>query len=246
MSSKRHLVRFASLAVAIATAALAAQKSTSFAENVTTTIFDTDSTGAQVLLRSDDYNGVGQATYSSGGTTGNNGTNSLLESNGELQLSFASGSPRGFWMTPNQPINSLQPVGPPAGVYFHPAKINSACKDSNGNIVPFENLVNGSGTCGLGADFVYNGVEYKLLSNASGYPDEGANCTKTGCPPTGRAQVTCNAVSNNKCVSWTITPNPSLPNATVGSLFQYTGGRTAPWTFVGQYYHTFRINVTFP
>lgn len=243
--SKRHLFTVIAVVAALLAVAVAAQKSTNYAENVTTLIFDIDSTGAQVLLRSDDYNGIGQATYASGGN-GSSTVSSVLESNGELQLSFGSSSPRGLWVTPNVPINSSQPVGQAANLYRSPAKINAACRDQNGNIVPFENLVNGSGNCGLGVDFVSNGVEYKLLSNIYGYPDLGANCAPNGCPATGRANVACNAVSNNKCVSWTITPNTDAANATVGSLFQYTGGKTAPWTFVGQYYHTFRIAVTYP
>ena len=46
----------------IGTASAFAAKSTSV--NVTTIVHDTDSAGAQVLIRSDDYNGSGQATYS--------------------------------------------------------------------------------------------------------------------------------------------------------------------------------------
>lgn len=43
--------------------------------SVTTVVHDYDSTGAQVLLRSDDYNGSGQATYGS-----------FITSSGELEL----------------------------------------------------------------------------------------------------------------------------------------------------------------
>lgn len=235
--------------LALCFTSVAAQKTTtSYHENVTTTIFDTDSTGAQVLFRSDDANGVGQATYVTGGK-GTNTVNSLIESNGEWQLDFGGASPRGFWVTPDDAIDGSQPAGPPPGLYLHPAKVYSTCRDQSGNIVPFENLVNGSGSCSLGVDFVYNGTEYKLLMNPSGVPpDTGAVCPSTGCPATGVSNVACNAVSNNRCVSWTITPNMAAPNATVASLFSYTSSRTAtaPWVYIGQCYNTFRINVMYP
>jgi len=59
----------------------------------------------------------------------------------------------------------------------------------------------------------------------------------------GTASVTCNSVSNNQCVNWTITPNTAGPNATVADLFYF--GKRGP-VFIGQYYNTFRINASNP
>lgn len=69
-----------------------------------------------------------------------------------------------------------------------------------------------------------------------------------GDPATGLVTVTCNLVSSNQCVSWTITPNTSAraPSPTVGNLYSYTGTVKQPWVFIGQYYDTFRIDVTKP
>lgn len=215
-------------------------KTISYAEPVTTVVFDNDSTGAQLLMRSDDYNGGGQATYSSHTLT------SDIESNGEWRLQWGSLSTRALWITPNDPIDSSQPPSPPAGYYSQNIEAYSVCWDQSGNIVPFENLVNGSGNCSLGVDFISGGTEYKILMSPTGVPPLGVTCPSTGCPATGLATVACNAVSSNKCVNWTITPNLTAPNATVASLFSYTGTRTAPWVFMGQYHNTFRINATYP
>lgn len=59
--------------------------------------------------------------------------------------------------------------------------------------------------------------------------------------------VTCNQVSNNQCVSWSIVPNANAPNANVANLYWYSSkGKNSTWVFVGQYCNTFRIDVTNP
>ena len=229
------------LLVLVAVGSLIA-KTISYQEPVTSVVFDNDSTGSQLLMRSDDYNGTGEATYINSRTL-----TSSIESNGEWRLQWGSMSTRALWITPNDPIDNSQPPSPPAGYYTQGIETISLCRDQSGNIVPFENLVNGSNNCSMAVNFITGGIEYKLLMNLYGVPaDLGSSCPSTGCPPTGLATVTCNAVSNNQCLNWTITPNMAAPNATVASLFSYTGSRTIPWVFIGQYHNTFRINASYP
>ncbi|HEY3139469.1 MAG TPA: hypothetical protein VGL29_25840 [Blastocatellia bacterium] len=230
---------------ATAQRAAAAQKSTSHQETVTTTVFDTDATGAQLLMRSDDYNGVSQATYTT--IKNNKGPGLLVDSeittDGKWYLALSDQSGRRLWITPNQAIDSSQPAAPPAD-YYVVQKVYSVCRDQSDNIVPYENLVNGSGNCSLAVNFYQGGILYKLLMR----PDslDGTLCPSGGCPATGLAKVTCNAVSNNKCVSWTITPNAAAPLVGVANLYSYTGPRGSEWVFIGQYYNTFRINASNP
>jgi hypothetical protein len=134
-------------------------------------------------------------------------------------------------------------VAPPAG-YYAIQKAYSACRDQSGNIVPFPNLVNGSGNCSLAVNFFYGGTLYKLLMRPGSL--EGTLCPSGGCPATGLAKVNCNAVSNNQCVSWTITPNSDAPLVGVANLYSYTGPRGTPWVYIGQYFNTFLINASNP
>jgi len=228
-------------------AAVATQRATTYQEAVTSTIFDSDASGNQLLMKSDDYNGAGEATYATSGTAHTKTLISEIESNGEWHLLLFGQSVRLLWITPDNPINTSQPVAPPANYYWQSVEAYSTCRDQLGNIVPFENLVNGSNNCTLGVDFAYGGVTYKLMLNQFGVPvDQPSKCPATGCPATGLATVTCNAVSSSKCVNWTITPNMTAPNATVASLFSFTGTSRVPWVYVGQYFNTFRIEITNP
>jgi hypothetical protein len=223
--------------------ALGAQKATS--TNVTTVVHDYGSDGTtQLLLRSDDYSGSGQATYVSGSSI-----SSFITSSGELELLLFNQSLRTVWITPNEPVGS-QPMGPPAGYYSKGTDVRSDCFDQNGNIVPLANIVTSSGNCKLGVNFNSGGTQYKLLMSPfpfSGAGDGTPTCPATGCPATGLATVTCNTVSNSRCVSWTIVPNTNAANAKFANLYWYQSSkRTATWVFIGQYYNTFRIDVTNP
>jgi hypothetical protein len=82
----------------------------------------------------------------------------------------------------------------------------------------------------------------------SGPGDGTPICPSTGCPATGLATLTCNKVINNQCVSWTIVPNTSAAHANVANLYKEGGGSrgSTTWTFIGEYYDTFRIDVTNP
>lgn len=204
--------------------------------NVTTTVYDFGATSAPLLMRSDHYNGIDQATYTTITGCGNapclfSGINAA----GNFRLDLYGQSVRTLWITPNNAINSSQPAGPPAGYYWQNVEVYSRCYDQSGNDVPFPNLTNGSNNCSLGVDFYSNGTKYKLVMSP--------HLPAPGGPATGLASVACNSVSNNKCVNWTITPNTAAANATVADLF-YFGKRGL--VFVGQYYNTFRINASNP
>ena len=116
--------------------------------------------------------------------------------------------------------------------------------------MPLVNILTSSGNCKLGVNFKYGSSANKLL--LSPFPFSGAGdgtpvCPSTGCPTTGVVTVTCNSVSSGQCVSWTIVPNTSAPNANVGNLYYYGGkGASAAWIYIGQYYNTFRIDLTNP
>jgi hypothetical protein len=203
--------------------------------NLTTTVYDFDSSGAPLSMRSDDYNGIGQATYTTINGCGNTADLfSGINSAGIWHLDLYHQSIRTLWITPNDAINGSQPAGPPAGYYWQAVEAYSQCYDQNGNIVPFENLTNGSDNCSLGVDFQPGSIKYKLVMSP--------HLPATG-PATGLASVACNAVSNNQCVNWTITPNTGAANPTVADLFYY-GKRGL--VFVGQYYNMFRINSSNP
>ena len=196
-------------------------------------------------MRSDDYNGSGQATYTTIKASKGQGylVTSSINADGEWLLTVSDQSGRTLWLTPNQGISNSQPAAPPAGPYVI-QKAYSACRDQSGNIVPYENLVNGSGNCSMAVNFFSGGILYKLLMRPGSL--EGTTCPSGGCPATGLAKVTCNAVSNNQCVNWTITPNAGAPLVGVSNLYSYTGPRGSEWVFIGQYYNTFRINASYP
>lgn len=206
---------------------------TSSNTNVTSTVLDYDSSGALLLFRSDDYNGSNDATY-----TSVNNIVSDIDSSGVWHLNLYSQKTgtRKVYVTPDDPVGT-QPTAPPAEYYWKNVEIASKCTDSRGNTVPFKNLVNGSNTCGFMVDFGYNGTTYKLLSG---------RVLNTTDPTPGEASVTCNAVnSSNQCVNWTITAGDGASDV-VANLYSYTGPRSRPWVFIGQYYNSVRVHVTNP
>lgn len=201
--------------------------------HVTTIVHDTDASGAATLMQSDNYNGQGQAAY----TTVNNVVSDIY--NGVLFLDLYSQSLRTLFITPNDPYNAAQnpPVPiPPAGYYSQYVELTVHCYDQNLNLVPIQNVVTSSGNCRLGVDFGYSGVKYKL--------EMGPVLAAPG-PVTGLVNVNCNATSGSQCVSWTITPNPNGALANVANLYYWARG--GKLTYIGgQYYNTFRIDVTNP
>lgn len=241
MIRKSSLLTFALATLLLAPFVTAvAQKTTN--TNVTTTVHDYASDGVtQLLLRSDDYNGSGQASYGS-----------FITSTGELELLLLSSkSVRTVWITPDDPAGS-EPPGPPAGYYSYDTAVRSDCFDQNGNIVPLANVVTSSGNCKLGVTFYSGGTVYKLLMSPfpfSGSGDGTPICPTSGCPATGLAMVTCQKVTNSQCVSWTIVPNTSAANANIANLYMESSSKGpggAAWIYIGEYYNTFRIDVTNP
>lgn len=207
-------------------------KSTSI--NVTSTVFDVDTSGAPLLFRSDDYNGGGnQAKY-----TAVNNVESFIDSTGVWYLDLYSQKTgaRTVYVTPDHAVGT-QPMAPPAGYYWENVEITSKCTDSKGNTVPFSNLVNGSSTCGFQVDFGFNGITYKLLIG---------RVLNANDPIPGEASVACNTVNgNNQCVAWTITAGNGATGV-IANLYSYTGRGSAPWVFIGQYYNSVRVQVTNP
>jgi hypothetical protein len=207
---------------------------TTSSTNVTSTVFDVDTSGAPLLFRSDDYNGsVGEATY-----TSVNNIESFIDSSGVwfLNLYRQKTGTRTVYVTPDDAVGA-QPTAPPAGYHWKNVEITSKCIDSSGNTVPFPNLVNGSSSCTFGVDFGYNGITYKLLIG---------RVLNAIDPTLGKASVVCNAVnSSNQCAAWTITAGTGT-SGVVANLYSYTGRPSTPWVFIGQYYNSVRVNVTNP
>ncbi|HEU5410666.1 MAG TPA: hypothetical protein VFU57_06580 [Candidatus Acidoferrales bacterium] len=201
--------------------------------NVTSTVFDVDTSGALLLFRSDDFNGTNEATY-----TAVNSIASFIDSNGVwfLDLYPQKTGLRTVFITPNVPVGS-EPAAPPPNDYWKNVEITSKCTDSSGNNVPFSSLVNGSNSCTLGVDFGFNGITYKLLVG---------RVLNASDPKPGTASIACNTInSNNQCVAWTITVgNSAAP--TVANLYSFTGRPSAPWIFIGQYYNSARVQITNP
>jgi len=229
MNAMRHLAMSLAL-LALMSIPSAARTSCPPSPNVTTIIHDFDITGAQLLLRSDDYNGTDQASYSA--LDPNLSTDLYC---GEWFLRMYSQSVRTVYITPNDPINSTQPSAPPAGNYWQYVEGASKCYDQNLNVVYYENILTSSNNCFLNFDFGYNGVKYKIAMGPS-LPAPG--------PATGVATVTCNTLTSGQSVNWTITPNLNAANPTVANLYYYARG--GKLTFIGQYHNTFRIDVTIP
>jgi len=249
MSFNTVINRLCVVVVLLAAFTAEAQKATSTSTNVTTVVHDYSSDGlTQLLLRSDDYRGSGQATYTSSSSHGSS-LSSSIDSSGEWLLQLGNQSVRTVWITPNDPVGS-QPAGAPAGYYWDNTTVRSDCFDQNGNVVPLANIVTSSGNCKLGVNFTSGRTIYKLLMSPfpfSGSGDGTPQCPSTGCPPTGLVTITCNAVINGQCVSWTVVPNTTAANPTIANLYRYSGSKgSAVWVYIGQFYNTFRIDVTSP
>ncbi|HEX3085702.1 MAG TPA: hypothetical protein VHP99_14315 [Pyrinomonadaceae bacterium] len=228
----------------------AAQKSgASSSTDPMATFHDYDALGGTLmLLRSDDFKVVGQATYSSSSSRGSSLSSGFV--NGEWNLNLSNQSLRTIYITPNAAIDNLQPQGPPAGYYSQGVTTRTGCFDQSGNTVPLANVATTSGNCKLGVNFTSGGTDYKLLMSPfplSGAGDPPPTCPAGGCPPTGVVQVTCNATSNGQCVNWTIEPNVTAPHANVANLYRYSSSKhSATWVFMGQYYNSFRVELTNP
>jgi hypothetical protein len=230
---------------------LSAQKTTSTTFNVTTVIHDLSSTGTQLFFWSDDYNGSGQATYQSTCVKNNqNCIRNSVSTTGGWQMLLIGQSVRTACVAPNNAINSSQPAGPPTECTWQNVEIYANCYDARGNEVPLSNVVTSSSNCRFGLDFYETSTGLKYKWGMSPLPQPNQICPAGGCPATGTATVTCNQVNGSQCVNWTVTPS-TTGLATVANLF-YFGGSGCPIkgspcvVFIGQYYQTFRIDITNP
>jgi len=191
---------------------------------VTSTVYDADVSGAFLLIRSDDYNGSGFASYSPvGGVKG--GLSSHVSADGAWQLYLGNQSVRTLHLM-------LADAGLPFanGFYSSSAEVGSRCFGQAGSSLNIQLLTAGSAfdNCSLIVDFDSGRTTYKLAMGPAF-----AN--------TGRATVTCAAVTGAYCTSWTIAPNDTVTNARVAILTPGTGTTSLD----GQFYaSSYRITVT--
>jgi hypothetical protein len=229
------LMMFLAVLVFMSTSS-AAKASCHSSINVTTTVYDSDSSSNQLLLRSDDWNGTGYATYSA--ALNANVVSDIYGCDGRWYFElYRQSVVRTLYITPNDAINSSQPQAPPPGYYQQYVEVVSGCHDQNGNAVSFWSITTVSDNCDLIVDFGYGGTKYKLAM--------GSKWSLPGAT-TGLVTVTCKTVNtgSGECVSWTITPNVAASsgnNPTVANLYYYARG--GKLTFIGQYYNTFRFDL---
>ena len=235
---------FIGFAAICAVTGVSAGQKPSATTNVTTTVYDTDPGGGQLLLRSDDHNsalcGGLCAVYSA---ALNNNVQSYIGPNGAWNLGLYNQSVRTLYITPDVPYGT-QPAGPLPGYYWQNVQAYSLCYDQFNNPVPLPSVLTYTNNCSMAVDFNAGGTHYKLIMSPV-LP--GASCPAGGCPATGTAIVTCNAVSGAQCVNWTIIPNTSNNGPAVANLYYYSGkGNQTTLIFVGQYYNSYRIGVRNP
>ena len=193
---------------------------------VTTTVYDADASGTLLLTRSDDANGSGLATYSPISGV-HNGLTSQVSADGAWQLYIGNQKTRTLHLM-------LADAGLPFqnGYYYSSVEMASRCVDQSGNTLNIQLLSAGASydNCSLILDFDYTvnrkTATYKLAM--------GANFANTG-----RALVTCNAVSGSNCNSWTIVPNDAAPNARVAILTNGAGTTSLDGKF---YTNSYRID----
>lgn len=132
--TKHTIMRFSQLALmSLAVLALlslpgGAGSKTASNINVTTIVHDYDATGGLLLVRSDDHNGTGEATYSAQDTN----VGSSIDSSGEWWLRLYGQNTRQsvlrqLYVTPNDVYNSNATSVPPAGLYWQSIEVSSVC-----------------------------------------------------------------------------------------------------------------------
>lgn len=232
MSCSRSFALFLAVFGTMAGIAAAGQKPTS-SINVTTIVHDYDTSNNWLLMRSDDFNGVGQATYSAALDPN---VSSIIASGG-WQVYLGNQTVRTVYLTLSNPVPGSNPSPAPNGYYSANTEIYSTCFDQNNNVIsflaiaPFTSL----NRCQLGVDFSYGRTKYKLVMSPTR-------------PGTGWATVTCNAGnSSGVCDSWTIVPNTTAGSGNVpevANLYQFSTAGSL--VYIGSYYNTYRIDITNP
>ena len=204
--------------------------------NVTTIVHDEDTANPpnQLLLRSDDVNGVFLASYNNPGSF----TSAIQLNQSGWQLYLGSQTLRRVWLTLSEPVGSSPAPPAPDGYYSANLELHSACYDVNNQRLNSSFLAMTPGTsnnrCHMGVDFSSGSVKYKF--------DMGPDIAGTGW-----ATVSCNtADATGACNNWTISPNTAagLGNVvTVANLYRYSNRGLI---YIGSYNNTYRIDVTNP
>ena len=203
--------------------------------NVTTTIFDQDASGNPVLMRSDDFNGAGLATYTSSSGHGSSLT-SWITTGGGWQILLNAQTARTVYLV----LGSQGMPNIPDGYYYDYIEVFTRCFDQSNTKVSLLDMTAGAsnGNCTFGLDFGIGRTKYRLALG----PDFDAAA------PTGRALVTCTSAANGACTSWTIATNPST-----ASTFTLTNGQvvsapaaslyvlSTPPTYKGSYHNSFYV-----
>ena len=206
--------------------------------NVTSIVHDEDTAVPpnRLLMRSDDYNGSFQATYTNTG----NVTSHIAASSGGWQLLLLNQSLRTIWLTLSRPVGNSPPAPAPDSSYWQNVEVYSTCFDVNNQTTGLLVIPPGyaNNSCNLGVDFAYGGAKYKLVMSP----------TISG---TGWATVSCNGGnSTGACNSWTITPNTVAGSGnvpTVANLYRFSSAKgQIVLVYLGQYYNTYRMDVTNP
>ena len=231
--SKLYLAVTAGIAMALAIAAL----NNSFATpvtpppNVVSTIYDFDATNNQLLLRSDDHNATGQASYSVADTD----VISYVASD-QWDLNLSNQTLRRVFLTFSSPANNSVPAPLPDGYYN--ARVLSRCFDNNNNIFSLFQIAPGTtnNRCSLRIPKIdFAGTEYLLVMTPDGTE-----------PGTGWANVTCTAGNSSGCTAWHIEPNidsVDFPGnvPTVAHLYS-VAAHNGKLTFIGSYHNTYRAD----
>jgi len=194
--------------------------------NVTSFIHDQDASGNNLLFQGDDVNHTSGAAY----------TNAVGNPGG-WTLNLYNQVARTVCLTFSR-VDGAAP-GVPNGCYSANVEIYSHCHDLSGNEIGFLTIGVGApqGNCTFGFDFNPGRTKYKLEMGQSLQSSPAGG-------PTGLATVACNGADvTGACNSWTITPNTSALNPTVANLYDFGHHGLE---YLGQYYLTYRIDVTNP
>ncbi len=206
----------------------------------TSTIYDKSVDDLTFLdLRSDDLNPdltPSGGTFGIYGTSTTNGVYDRLEGayNSDWSLHLEDSATR--WI--NLSLNRLSGSGPTGDYTLH-ARVISRCFDPSGattGTVGWPTITTSNPNCSMHINFTIAGNDYGLIMSPY-YAN------------TGRAIVSCNALSGGQCTDWSIIPNLTQdnlvnPNPLVADLF--LKGRAGKRTLVGTYSLTYRIRVTRP
>jgi len=209
--------------------------------NVTSTIFDrTTDDSAFVDLRSDDLNPDLTASSGAFGIYGTSTVNSVvdrLEGNNYSDWSLHLEDSPTRWISLS--LNRLTGAGPTGDYTLH-GRVISRCFDPTGattNTASFPSITTSNPNCSMHVNFTISGTSYGLIMSPY-YAN------------TGRAIVSCNALSGGQCVNWSIVPNPTQdsvinPNPMVANLFS-NDPHNGKQTLVGTYSLTYRMGLTRP